>query len=607
MNKKYEQCQQELDQFLVKNSYKLTASEYWSSEFVNELFGKYRILADAFWSEGEFENAKNIIRSAEFMFVDIPMSSNYVIQEEIYDTLTDDVASWMSSHDMESEITDLFEAAILSAKTSFAHHPDNTGIRRLKYALVDRYDESGDSKKKRALLKDLFEAAWDGCLNDIPSLGTLCPNDLSFTKPYYYEYLRVLNEDNDIAEAVRVIDKWVFLCDRFFVDDKDMGQAYDYYDDAYNDLASLYDGTDSLIKALKMDGSPFLNDPYIMIAKDNHHFGYMDNDGHIVVPCIFRCAWKATSKDILSVMTNEKRWVYISPQGRPIFQDLTFDYAYPPFDGFILCGYHGQPLFGNLNVGTSIPIDLDFDVNGFISNGLLRIRFECPADDMSFEDEDNNNADDGVVNIFCMNFKRFENFLCKDGHSLLLPEETEKVKTPNNGVIMAGHYDKDGDLLYGLYDLSGDVIVPKGKYSAMLSFGENALTPVRRNGLCGFINRAGAEIIQPRYYDARRFSGGLAAVCDHDKLWGFINEHGEEIIPCQYASVGDFMDGAAWVCTPNQSGVFVSKTTRFGYIRQDGSQLTAPIFEYAGGFYKQFANVRKDKVWCRIDTDGNCV
>ncbi len=51
------------------------------------------------------------------------------------------------------------------------------------------------------------------------------------------------------------------------------------------------------------------------------------------------------------------------------------------------------------------------------------------------------------------------------------------------------------------------------------------------------------EIINKAYF----FDDGLACVQDENGLWGYVNEDGQEVIPCQWESAGTFDDGLAEV------------------------------------------------------------
>ncbi|MBO7522558.1 MAG: WG repeat-containing protein, partial [Bacteroidales bacterium] len=50
------------------------------------------------------------------------------------------------------------------------------------------------------------------------------------------------------------------------------------------------------------------------------------------------------------------------------------------------------------------------------------------------------------------------------------------------------------------------------------------------DGLCGFIDNTGKEVVPCQYEDAYDFSEGLAAVKNKNDLWGFIDETGKEVV-----------------------------------------------------------------------------
>ncbi len=91
---------------------------------------------------------------------------------------------------------------------------------------------------------------------------------------------------------------------------------------------------------------------------------------------------------------------------------------------------------------------------------------------------------------------------------------------------------------------------------ALTSFGEfdkiafdktgGGLIAVRRNGLWGFLDAAGNEVVHCRYEDAGAFSEGLAPV-KWDGKWGFVDATGQEVVPCQFDcyDMGSVEDGYA--------------------------------------------------------------
>jgi hypothetical protein len=65
-------------------------------------------------------------------------------------------------------------------------------------------------------------------------------------------------------------------------------------------------------------------------------------------------------------------------------------------------------------------------------------------------------------------------------------------------------------------------------------------------GHCGFQDREGTTVIEPRYENCEEFSDGLAAV-QLDERWGYIDEQGDLAIMAQFATADVFSEGLAFV------------------------------------------------------------
>lgn len=70
---------------------------------------------------------------------------------------------------------------------------------------------------------------------------------------------------------------------------------------------------------------------------------------------------------------------------------------------------------------------------------------------------------------------------------------------------------------------------------------EDGYFAVKRNGLYGFINANGDEVIKPQYEEYRSFSDGYAIV-RKNKKWGLIDKQNNIIIPFKY-SIWNFPAG----------------------------------------------------------------
>src|SRR4051812_8877846 len=81
-------------------------------------------------------------------------------------------------------------------------------------------------------------------------------------------------------------------------------------------------------------------------------------------------------------------------------------------------------------------------------------------------------------------------------------------------------------------------------YDLIYSFGEyhKGWALIQKNGLLGFINSKGEEIVAPQYeaiHDFGEYKKGWAMIIKNGKQ-GFINDKGEEVVAPQYEAVYDF-------------------------------------------------------------------
>lgn len=93
------------------------------------------------------------------------------------------------------------------------------------------------------------------------------------------------------------------------------------------------------------------------------------------------------------------------------------------------------------------------------------------------------------------------------------------------------------------------------------------------NGLYGFADTAGREIVAPRYDYAGDFRNGYATVGRGkglDRKFGLIDTTGREVTPCEWDDVGTMRDGRAAV----QQGVGTAQ--RYGFIDRQG-RLVIPV------------------------------
>ncbi len=147
---------------------------------------------------------------------------------------------------------------------------------------------------------------------------------------------------------------------------------------------------------------------------------------------------------------------------------------------------------------------------------------------------------------------------------------------------------------YGLIDSSGNLTV-RTEYDEIGLFREGRLA-VKRNGLWGFVNVDGVEVIPCRFAEVRPFSEGLAAV-RLGRYWGFVDPLGEVLIDFQYLRVGDFVEGLA----------FAFDGQKAGYLKGDNSWHIKAQFDQAFDFYRGVARVVLDGKYGLIDSEGKFI
>ena len=131
------------------------------------------------------------------------------------------------------------------------------------------------------------------------------------------------------------------------------------------------------------------------------------------------------------------------------------------------------------------------------------------------------------------------------------------------------------DGLYGFIDDNGNEIV-KPLYESIASFGiyQTHWALVYKDGLCGFIDDDGNEIIKPQYESIASFGIYQThwALVYKDGLYGFIDDDGNEIIKPQYESIASFgIYQTHWA--------LVYKDGLYGFIDDDGKEILKPQYE----------------------------
>jgi DNA-binding transcriptional regulator/RsmH inhibitor MraZ len=168
---------------------------------------------------------------------------------------------------------------------------------------------------------------------------------------------------------------------------------------------------------------------------------------------------------------------------------------------------------------------------------------------------------------------------------------------------------------YGYIDKTGKVVIQPQfirqhirKWSRSIGdFSEGlAVVLVRENGLFGFIDRSGNQVIPLKFTGVLDFSQGLAQATvdpNREKI-GFINQQGDWVIPPQFQDATDFSEDLAAVQLGEESG---ANWEKWGYIDRKGTMVIPPRFDEASEFREGLATVQIGDDSAVIDKQGQVV
>ena len=135
------------------------------------------------------------------------------------------------------------------------------------------------------------------------------------------------------------------------------------------------------------------------------------------------------------------------------------------------------------------------------------------------------------------------------------------------------------------------------KYTYTGTFKEGLARVKNQQGLWGYINKKGIEVIPCQFENAQDFSEGLAIIRNKEGLAGYIDKNGQIVIECQYIDAYDFHEGIAAVRIGEK---------QWKYINQVGEYIIDKTFEQADNFSEGYAIVKTaySPLWTYIDSTG---
>ncbi len=239
-------------------------------------------------------------------------------------------------------------------------------------------------------------------------------------------------------------------------------------------------------------------------AKSGGLWGYISPNGSVYIP--YKFAAVGLFKDGMAMVQNtDGSFAYINVSGNVIFTS-PFSYAFSASEGAI-CGMKNG-LYGYCDTQGNIIIQPQFDMAFDFHEGYAAVKFGGKW---------------GYITTY--------------GHYSVRPT-----------FDYAGDF-KDGYAVcrsggkYGIIDTSGKR-VSSFNFDYIGMPDDSGRYPAKAGAISGFIRSNGEWILQTSYDYCYKYTDGVARVYK-DGLWGFINETGIELIPPTFADLGEYYSGRA--------------------------------------------------------------
>ena len=154
----------------------------------------------------------------------------------------------------------------------------------------------------------------------------------------------------------------------------------------------------------------------------------------------------------------------------------------------------------------------------------------------------------------------------------------------------------------GLKNRDGVIVVPSDKYDNIGSYKEG-MWRVRKDGLCGFLDSLGTEVVPPTYEYVSSFHNGFAwAKNKGDGKYGYIDKKGHPLTPFIYDGAWHFCEGMAAVV----------KKGKVGFINDQGEEVVPCVYsktqpQFESRFSDGIALVRKGKTFMYINKKNEII
>lgn len=209
------------------------------------------------------------------------------------------------------------------------------------------------------------------------------------------------------------------------------------------------------------------------------------------------------------------------------------------------------------------------------------------------------NFNNGIAVVLLQNGNNVEKYGCIDKKgNIVIPIKYDSLELLNENLISKGvrkHKKTHSYISHGLMSIKEQQILPS-VYVSIGNFG-NGLAPVCNvdlwgEGVYGFIDTNGKEVIPCMYKEAKPFENGYARV-KNELGWGIIDTQGNEIIPFgKYSRLGSFHDGLFRIIETDDNS-----KDRIGFIDVNDKFVIPIQYEQATNFNDGIAVVKDKGIW----------
>lgn len=330
------------------------------------------------------------------------------------------------------------------------------------------------------------------------------------------------NEDNDIElfPITHMIDE--------------NGMKLQYLDNGKKGFKDLYNKI--IIPTIYQEAEDFSEG--LASVKLNDKWGFIDKNGNNIIPYQYESVQHF--KDGTAYVCKKSKWGKINKLGEIIIPFI-YDYPYDFKEGLAI--YKKGDKVGFIDKKNNIIIPPIYTNAHEFHNGLAFVGNESYSSigDYQWIDKNNNiviflERKKGYTTVSCLEFKEVPILA-----SYNLNNQIYNFYNFSGKIINTNQFDKMGcrffegltwfykNGLYGYLDKNGNELIPAEYIEANYFYDSLALVKNSNNKL-GYIDRNGNTIISFIYDDATNFKNGISAV-KLNKYWGAINKSGKVIIP----------------------------------------------------------------------------